>query len=135
MLFRLSASNSCKNPGLATRGSPVRGFTRFTENKGLTAMRDLTRAELEEYFQFAHNDQAACNFHEEQTQLVGQVVANSGLIDATVAGILAKVDERWDPQERLLALWVMAFQMGRECESRLLSYQKAKSWRRVRRSS
>ena len=85
-------------------------------------MRDLTKAELEEYFQFAREDKAAADFHMDQTQLIGQVA-----IDTEAADVIMKklrvalqtvgVKER----DALLSLWVAAFQMGRECESRLIT--------------
>jgi len=84
-------------------------------------MRDLTKSELEEYFCFARDDKKAGDFHLDQTQLVGNVLLSAGLLKTAAVKMLMALSEGMDPHDVLVSFWVLAFQMGRECESRLIT--------------
>ena len=84
-------------------------------------MRDLTEAELNEYFAFCKRDLKPADFNEAQTHLVGVVAREWGLL----AGMTRKLDEAEElgltEEDIVVSFWVWAFQMGRECESRLIT--------------
>jgi hypothetical protein len=92
-------------------------------------MRDLTREEIEEYLHFASTDREAANFQNRHAQgkLIGDAVARSGVLEAMGrnmvrhAGGPAELCSEEVIYSMILSLWVSAFQMGRECESRLLT--------------
>jgi hypothetical protein len=84
-------------------------------------MRDLTKAELEEYFRFAGSDKGAHDFHMDQARLIGEVVIDFRLFEAATAKLLMTAPDEYDLNDFLLSFWVAAFQMGRECESRLIT--------------
>jgi hypothetical protein len=84
-------------------------------------MRDLTEDEIEEYFRYASADTLARDFHVQQVQLIGAAVIESGLFNAIAPKVLTGMADGRSTEEIILALWVSAFQMGRECESRLIT--------------
>jgi len=84
-------------------------------------MRDLTREEIEEYFRFAIDDERAADFHQDQAALVGEALLDCGYFDVVTGKMLQAKRAGLGPTEVMVSLWVAAFQMGRECESRLLT--------------
>lgn len=84
-------------------------------------MRDLTADEIREYLEFAHGDLKAEDFHREQHRLIGDMILEAGLVDAVCKKLMAALKQGLPPEDLFLSLWVSAFQMGRECESRLLT--------------
>ena len=86
-------------------------------------MRNLTKDELDEYFQFAKADKAAADFPREQAKLVGQAMLDFGLMDMMAKEALRFLESGSlaSPSDVLLSILISAFQMGRECESRLLT--------------
>jgi hypothetical protein len=86
-------------------------------------MRDLTEDEVREYFRFTKADLKAGDFHREQVVLIGGVVKETGFIDAAIRKMLKGIFLDGMPEDEvLLSFWVSGFQMGRECESRLLTH-------------
>lgn len=84
-------------------------------------MRDLTADEIREYFEFAQSDRSAGDFHQEQAQLLGEALARSTFMPQVGKKIQSGLAAGFGPEDLFLSLWVMAFQMGRECESRLFT--------------
>jgi hypothetical protein len=82
-------------------------------------MKDLTENEIRKYLEFAVKDLAAKNFKQGQTELIGQAVLDSQLLRRISPKMLTGLDDGISVENILLSLWVSAFQMGRECESRL----------------
>jgi hypothetical protein len=84
-------------------------------------MRDLTRDEIEEYLRFAEADREAGDFHQDQAELIGEAVVESGLLDQLGRKIRAVRAAGLSNKSLWLSVWVAAFQMGRECECRLIT--------------
>jgi len=84
-------------------------------------MRDLTRAEIEEYLRFAKADTRAGDFHQGQAQLVGEVITECGLFETVGQKLRVGFAAGLSCEALCLSLWVSAFQMGRECESSLIT--------------
>ena len=84
-------------------------------------MRDLTSDEIREYLQFAHSDLSAADFHQDQAQLIGNALVEEGFIKAIQTKLGKGLKAGMSINDAFLSLWVMAFQMERECESRLIT--------------
>lgn len=84
-------------------------------------MRDLTEQEITEYLRWAKSDRQPQDFHQEQTSMVGIAARDIGLLNGLNYKILEGMRQGCSPEEIVLSMWVWGFQMGRECESRLLT--------------
>lgn len=90
-------------------------------------MRDLTQEEIRDYLRFVlgKGRQQPADFSQEQAELIGTEFLSSGMMKAVtmriVADIVAQPPENVESETVMLSLLVWAFQMGRECESRLLT--------------
>jgi hypothetical protein len=84
-------------------------------------MRDVTKAELDEYFGFAWRDLKPQSFSQEQAQLIGESVTQSRLPAAVLKKAVEAMKAGLRPEDFILSFWISAFQMGREFESRLLT--------------
>jgi len=84
-------------------------------------MRDLTEDELREYFEFAKADRKAADFHLEQHKLIAKVASEIELMDSLGRKLAMGLKEGVHPEDLFFSLWIAAFQMGRECESRILT--------------
>lgn len=84
-------------------------------------MRDLTEEEIREYLDWVRDDLKAEPFNLPQTQLVGNEAVRQDLLGAAVRKINEGLKLGFKPEDVFLSFWVWAFQMGRECESRLLT--------------
>lgn len=82
-------------------------------------MRDLTREEITEYLEYAR--QTDSDFHREQAQLIGDTVTAVRLLDLMEPHFVEALEAGFRAKDIILSIWVWAFQMGRECESRLLT--------------
>lgn len=90
-------------------------------------MRDVTKDELEEYLRFTETHSPDKSFNCQQSQMIGDVIAASNVFPSAAAKTLACIAEGAGAADVMLTLWVMAFQMGREFESRLLTQTLKKS--------
>lgn len=85
-------------------------------------MRDLTKAELQDYFAWARSDVKASDYRRDQAQLIGEVIEDCGLMDPLARKLKLAMDRgTFTPNDLMLSTFVAFFQMGRECESRLLT--------------
>lgn len=90
-------------------------------------MRDLTQEEIRDYLRFAITDDKRSHpeFNQQQAQLIGTAFVEIGLMrDAALIcakRIVSLPLEELRSEDLMLSLLVWAFQMGRECESRLLT--------------
>jgi hypothetical protein len=84
-------------------------------------MRDLTRDEIEEYLGCARSDTGAGDFHQDQGRLIGEVVLESGMFETVGQKIRIAQAAGLSNRDLWLSIWVSAFQMGHECESRLIT--------------
>jgi hypothetical protein len=80
-------------------------------------MRDLNDDDIREYLGFAQADLKAEDF---QHRMIGQVVLDLGLMDSIKRKLRRDVEAGSSANDLFVSLWVSAFQMGRECESRLM---------------
>jgi hypothetical protein len=85
-------------------------------------MRNITKAEIEEYlrFAFATADQEPANARE-QALLIGDCLAGSKLLKAASAEAVEGMRAGQSAEDFIISFWVSAFQMGREFESRLFT--------------
>jgi hypothetical protein len=84
-------------------------------------MRDLTRDEIEEYLCFARSDTGAGDFHQDQTNLIAKVGEECGVFEAVHIKLVKGKALGLSHKELWIAIWLYGFQMGRECESRLIT--------------
>jgi hypothetical protein len=84
-------------------------------------MRDLTKDEITEYLAFAYADRFAADFNEAQAHVLAEAVNNSQLPKAICLKLNVGTKLGIKSRELWLMVWVMGFQMGRECESRLIT--------------
>lgn len=88
-------------------------------------MRDLSRTEIEEYFAFTrrdyHHGGLPPGFSPEQTHLIGAVMRDCGILDSIGDRALEAKRKGFSLDDTMLSLFVSCFQLGRECESRLLT--------------
>lgn len=84
-------------------------------------MRDLTEGEIREYLDWAKRDLGASDFNMAQASLIGTVVREIKLMDSIASKLGKGLAAGIRPEDAFLSLWISAFQMGRECESRLLT--------------
>lgn len=82
-------------------------------------MRDVTRHEVDAYLRWARGDSAARHFTEDQLYLVGEAVLATDLISSVLSKAAETMPPDAKPQDIFLSIWVSAFQMGREFQSRL----------------
>lgn len=84
-------------------------------------MRDLTEDEIAEYFEFADKDVHPADFNYQQATLIGNAVVESRFFQAIAPRVVLALQNGYTSKDLVLSLWVTAFLMGRECESRLLT--------------
>lgn len=90
-------------------------------------MRDLTNEEIEDYLAFAQTTRGPRlkEFSQDQASLIGDAFLHSGMMQAVTLiaadHIIELPPEQVSAEAVMLSLLVWAFQMGRECESRLLT--------------
>ena len=88
-------------------------------------MRDLTREELVEYFAFTRRDYHPSGlppgFSREQARLIGDAMHESGILDSIGDTALDAKKRGFSIDDTMTSIFVSCFQLGRECESRLLT--------------
>src|SRR5215467_4090843 len=97
---------------LETAKSPIAG--------GMV-MRDLTRDAIEEYLCFARSDSGAGDFRQDQASLIAEVGEQCGVFEAVHIKLLEGKAAGLSSRELWISIWLYGFQMGRECESRLIT--------------
>lgn len=83
-------------------------------------MRDVSKEELEQYFRFVHRDKTPDNFSKEQALLIRDCLHLHVLPMLREQAVKMK-DDGLRFEDFLTSVWVFAFQMGREFESRLFT--------------
>lgn len=86
-------------------------------------MRDVTRREIDDYFRFIDTKEgmAASEFTQAQAILIGHTALEYKVPFNAIKKGLWMMSSGMNPEDFVLSLWVSAFQMGREFESRLIS--------------
>lgn len=83
-------------------------------------MRDLTKSEIEEYLRFAKADSKAADFSPEQVGIICEAMRAAGLFESIMKKIATAPDDL-DALDITYSVLIAMFQMGRECESRLIN--------------
>jgi hypothetical protein len=84
-------------------------------------MRNLTEDEIRDYLAYVQCTPNCAEINMEQCEMIGMAAMEFGLMEVFgKKALLAKADGL-EATEVMLSFWIWAFQMGRECESRLLT--------------
>ena len=85
-------------------------------------MRDVTEAELRDYFRAIDtNELKPDHFTQQQASMIGDAARECKLARTLLKAALEMREADYKPEDFLISMWVQAFQMGREFEDRLFT--------------